>query len=257
MCFVHPSTVPQCAVYKSAGVTLSWSSNDWSPSINGTRACGDIDLFWSEQTAPRDFLCHILGLDPDLPLKVEYVQLWLWWSAWVATIIHLAVLMIATRDVSMTCVWLGDYKIGARSIDRLVGTLIRECKMGKRERGEVGKVLSQLLHSHCSSQCEAEVRSELRPLWLWATGKRVLGCQATKSGGGCLFPAAHNQSGCSQPLNVSRVPVTFLSKYWGSFENVFIKSGAKIVSSNPRTTRLTTLYLLFVKRNTSIVLKVV
>ena len=78
MCFVHPSTVPQCAVYKSAGVTLSWSSNDWSPSINGTRACGDIDLFWSEQTAPRDFLCHILGLDPDLPrssLKVEYMQM--------------------------------------------------------------------------------------------------------------------------------------------------------------------------------------
>ena len=158
MCFFHPSTVPQCAVYKSAGVTLSWSSNDWSPSINGTRACGDIDLFWSEQTAPRDFLCHILGLDPDLPLKVEYVQLWLWWSAWVATIIHLAVLMIATRDVSMTCVWLNDYKIGARSIDRLNGTLMRECKMGKRERGDVGKVLNQLLHSHCSSHCEAEVR---------------------------------------------------------------------------------------------------
>ena len=131
MCFVHPSTVPQCDVYKSDGVTLSWSSNDWSPSINGTRACGDIDLFWSEQTSPRDFRCDILGLDPELPrssLKVEYLRLWLQWSAWVATIIHLVVSMIATHDVSMTCVWLGDYKIGARSIDRLNGTLIREGK---------------------------------------------------------------------------------------------------------------------------------
>ena len=61
-------------------------------------------------------------------------------------------------------------------------------------------------------------KSELR---LFGCGQLETSCLAAKQrrgGDSCSFPAAHNQSGCNSLLNVSRVPATFLSKDWGSFE---------------------------------------
>ena len=160
MCFVHPSTVPQCDVYKSAGVTLSWSSNDWSPSINGTRACGDIDLFWSEQTAPRDFLCHILGLDPDLPrssLKVEYMQM--------AIMIRVSGNNYPSGSFDDRNPWCVDDMCLTQWLQNRCSVHWSPCwnidqrmQDGEKRKRDVGKVLNQLLHSHCSSHCEAEVR---------------------------------------------------------------------------------------------------
>ena len=80
--------------------------------------------------------------------------------------------------------------------------------------------------------------SELRSLWLLAAGNEQLSPSLR-----CL---AAKQLVSSCPVAVAYfwiiwgVPVTFLSMNLGSFGNVFIKSGANIVSSNLGMTRLNT-----------------